>query len=760
MEGDFSSMEKQETNGVVPLSYQTEKPISLSLEPENSDEINDSPIEQVRLTVPITDDPSLPCLTFRTWLLGIVSCALLAFLNQFFGYRQNALYISSVSAQIVVLPIGMLMAAKLPNKMIRIPATKWSFSMNPGPFNLKEHVLITIFANSGSNSVYAVNIITIVKAFYHRGIHLMAALLLTQTTQMLGYGWAGLFRKFLVDSPYMWWPNNLVQVSLFRALHDVEKRPKGGLTRLQFFLMVLASSFAYYIVPNYLFPSITALSFVCWIWKDSVTAQQIGSGLGGLGVGSFALDWSTVAGFLGSPLATPGFAIANIMVGFCLVLYVLIPIAYWTNSYEAKKFPIFSPHVFDSNGQEYNVSAILNETTFEFNEQGYDGYSKINLSIFFSYAYGLSFATLAATLSHVALFHGRSIWQQTKATFQDKFGDVHTRLMKKNYEPVPQWWFYTLLMVVLALAMLTCEGFSGQLQLPYWGVLLAMGLALLFTLPIGVITATTNQQPGLNVITELIIGYMYPGKPLANVAFKTYGYISMTQAIMFLNDFKLGHYMKIPPKSMFVVQLVGTLVASSVYFSTAWWLLTSVENICQPSKLPEGSPWTCPGDDVFYSASIIWGVAGPLRMFGRLGLYSKMNYFFLIGLLAPVPVWILSRKFPEHKFISLIHMPIILGGAGAMPPARAVNYICWGCVGFFFNFYVYRRYKGWWARHNYILSAGLDAGVAFMAILCYFTLQVRDINGMRWWGLDLDDHCPLASCPTAPGIEVEGCPVF
>lgn len=63
------------------------------------------------------------------------------------------------------------------------------------------------------------------------------------------------------------------------------------------------------------------------------------------------------------------------------------------------------------------------------------------------------------------------------------------------------------------------------------------------------------QQPGLNVLTELIIGYMYPGRPLANVAFKTYGYISMTQALMFLSDFKLGHYMKIPPKSMFIVQV-------------------------------------------------------------------------------------------------------------------------------------------------------------------------------------------------------------
>ena len=149
-----------------------------------ADEVDDCPIEQVRLTVPITDDPTLPALTFRTWFLGIISCVLLAFLNQFFGYRQNALYISSVSAQIVVLPIGRLMAAWLPSRPLKIPGTRWSFSLNPGPFNLKEHVLITIFANSGSNSVYAVNIITIVIAFYHRKINPLAAMLLTQTTQV------------------------------------------------------------------------------------------------------------------------------------------------------------------------------------------------------------------------------------------------------------------------------------------------------------------------------------------------------------------------------------------------------------------------------------------------------------------------------------------------------------------------------------------------------------------------------------------------
>lgn len=112
--------------------------------------------------------------------------------------------------------------------------------------------------------------------------------------------------------------------------------------------MVFVSSFAYYLIPSYLFPSIASLSFICWIWKDSITAQQIGSGLHGLGLGSFAFDWSTVAGFLGSPLAYPAFSIVNTLAGFFIFTYIVIPIAYWTNSFEAKRFPLFSSKTFDS----------------------------------------------------------------------------------------------------------------------------------------------------------------------------------------------------------------------------------------------------------------------------------------------------------------------------------------------------------------------------------------------------------------------------
>ena len=36
--------------------------------------------------------------------------------------------------------------------------------------------------------------------------------------QVLGYGWAGLLRKYVVEPAHMWWPATLVQVSLFRYL--------------------------------------------------------------------------------------------------------------------------------------------------------------------------------------------------------------------------------------------------------------------------------------------------------------------------------------------------------------------------------------------------------------------------------------------------------------------------------------------------------------------------------------------------------------
>lgn len=207
-----------------------------------------------------------------------------------------------------------------------------------------------------------------------------------------------------------------------------------------------------------------------------------------------------------------------------------------------------------------------------------------------------------------------------------------------------------------------------------------------------------------------------------------------------------------------VLQVVGTVVAVIVYVITAWWLMATIPNLCDTTMLPADSPWRCPMDNVFFDASVIWGLIGTRRIFGNLGAYSNVNWFFLLGAIAPLLVWLMHKAFPKKKWIPLIHMPVLLGSTAMMPPASAVNFTSWIIVGFLSGFVIFRHKPKLWERYNYVVSGGLDAGTAFMTILIFLTLGSRNVS-IDWWGNN-PEGCPLASCPTAKGIVVDGCPVF
>lgn len=49
---------------------------------------------------------------------------------------------------------------------------------------------------------------------------------------------------------------------------------------------------------------------------------------------------------------------------------------------------------------------------------------------------------------------------------------------------------------------------------PIYAFVVALIISFVYTIPVGMISASTNQTVSLTVITELIIGYWMPGKPL------------------------------------------------------------------------------------------------------------------------------------------------------------------------------------------------------------------------------------------------------
>ncbi|CAL9181901.1 unnamed protein product [Musa hybrid cultivar] len=228
------------------------------------------------------------------------------------------------------------------------------------------------------------------------------------------------------------------------------------------------------------------------------------------------------------------------------------------------RFPIFTSSIFDVHGQFYNVWLVLDEKSLTFDEEAYNNYSKLYFSASLMLSYGFILAAFTSSISHFALFYGsRSIRLQSVNSYRRQMQDVHMRLMKQNYESIPWWWFYSLLFSMMGFAILVSEIFNDQLQLRYWGVLFACALVFIFLLPECVMEATTGKGFTTRLLLEVIIGYLQSGKPIANIAFATYGSSALDTAKDFIVQLKLAHYMKIPPKVMFLIQFSPVLPAAA-----------------------------------------------------------------------------------------------------------------------------------------------------------------------------------------------------
>lgn len=265
---------------------------------------------------------------------------------------------------------------------------------------------------------------------------------------------------------------------------------------------------------------------------------------------------------------------------------------------------------------------------------------------------------------------------------------------------------------------------------PAWAFVVCLMIPIIWLIPIGLIQAITNIQLGLNVLTEFIIGYMVPGRPLAMMMFKNYGYISMSQALYFAQDLKLGHYMKVPPRVMFASQLVASIWSAIVQILVLNWAIHHIPDVCSPEQ---PNNYTCPNGRVFYTASVVWGAIGPARIFSHGAAYASLQWFWLVGAATPIISWLLARRWPKSIW-RYVCTPVIYGGTGLLPPATVYIFLCWGVVGVIFNYFIKRRYMGWWLQYNYITSAALDCGLIVSTMVIFFTLYLTSTSSPSWWG--------------------------
>ena len=269
----------------------------------------------------------------------------------------------------------------------------------------------------------------------------------------------------------MIWPTNLVTCALFNTLHSQHYSgmgTRGGISRERFFLYVFLGSFVWYFFPGYLFSALSYFNWVCWIVPDNIVVNQLFGSVSGLGMSMLTFDWAQIT-FIGSPLATPWWAQANIAASIAFFFWFVTPILYYTNTWYSKYLPISSDSSYDNTGAPYDVSRIVTpEGTFDYEK--YKQYSPLFLSTTFALSYGLSFASITATIMHTFLYFRKQIWIQARRSLSEQ-PDIHARLMSR-YPQVPEWWYAIIFVTMFVFGVVSVE--VWHTQMPIWALVLAL----------------------------------------------------------------------------------------------------------------------------------------------------------------------------------------------------------------------------------------------------------------------------------------------
>ena len=162
---------------------------------------------------------------------------------------------------------------------------------------------------------------------------------------------------------------------------------------------------------------------------------------------------------------------------------------------------------YDNTGSVYEVNRVLNEDG-TFNLEQYKAYSPLFLSFVslvrrasqllvtptfrtsFAIAYGLSFASITATIVHSILYFWKPIQVHLRRSLREQ-PDIHAKLMS-NYRQVPEWWYATVFAISFAFACVSIQ--LWPTHLPIWALIIGLLIGKLSQHPFVSTADTTSSR--------------------------------------------------------------------------------------------------------------------------------------------------------------------------------------------------------------------------------------------------------------------------
>ncbi|KAF2773243.1 OPT superfamily oligopeptide transporter [Teratosphaeria nubilosa] len=708
--------------------------------------LKDYPVPLVAKTVDLHNDATEPILTFRFWFLSTFWVVIGCGVSGFYYFKPYDVSLTSYAVQLLSWGMGDACARWLPKKQYNTFGYKWS--LNPGPWNAKEHALIVVAYWGSCYTAYGLGPLSALELYYGRKISAGWSILYMLTSQMIGYGFAGIYRDILVQPPKMYYPGVLPNVALFNAMH---KNPTVTKRSLTFFAYVAIATFCWQWFPELIIPLLASLPLICWMGHGNPIAYVLGSGTYGFGLLDLTLDWNYINGTL-QPMYTPLWAFGNQAGGIIFACWFLYPILYYTNTFGSQTFPAMSSNTFDKDGNPYNISLVMTPD-YQLNQTAMDNYSQPHWSISYVFYFFWGFASSTGAMLYAVLWYGKDCYNIFMSSWKgkgiDDYNDPYLKIMSVH-KRVPHWWYFALLAVCFALSLGTIYG--GNFDLPWWGFIGMCFVSWVFTFPNGIQWAIANQQVGMSFLAEVISGSLFHGNPQAVLTSLTFSRQILEQNLNLISDYKFGFYMKVPEKEMFIAQVYGTLIGPFINYGTMRFVLDHIEGAKLKGDVPSVA-WEALTTRNFYSISVLWGVIGPKNFFGSGSPYSWLYYGFLVGPAVVLLSFGVQRLKPHWQVEYYFNAPLIFYGITNFPRYGMTNFFTAFLVSLFFMGYMNRYHPVWWRKYHYLLGVGLDCGAQIMATVMTFCINLPNVSFPAWWGFNetFPDRCfpPNANLPAA-----------
>ncbi|KAF8348553.1 OPT oligopeptide transporter protein-domain-containing protein [Amanita rubescens] len=653
-----------------------------------------------RFVVDLRDDED-DALTFRSMVLGTVFAGLGAALCQIYLFKPVQMNISSVFLLLFIYSCGIAWAALMPHRE-NVVGTRFEFLgpaihfINPGKFTIKEHVIASLVASTASNGSTAVMNFAAQRLYYDTKVEATTAVLATFSTACFGYGLVGLLRPLTVYPSEMVYWSNLPAVTVFQALHN-NANTSVNVKRIKLFWTAFTGMFIFEVIPSYIFPLLNSINIFCLASQRASenvvnVFTNIFGGAGaneGLGLLSLSLDWQ----YIGSTYS--------------------------------KSFPMLSTSVFSANGSVYDQAAVFG-SSFQVNQTALAEVGLPYLTGSFAWQNLASNLAIGGLIAHVFLFWGGYAKDSFKSAFDGTQSDPHYQAnspiaffwLTKKYKEAPMWWYAILLVLAFVAGLVVVIG--GQTTLPWWSYIVALILGAFVTPFSTLLFARMGNGIDTTLLMKMVAGAINPGRPVANLYFSMWSHDVVATSINLAGDLKIGQYLKIPPRVMFLTQVWGTILGAMVNYVVMVSIVTVRREILLD---PIGNNvWSGQYTQTLNTNAVTWSLAK--KVYGRNGPYFIVPMGLAIGMGPTFFQWLIWKRWPKIGLVRVdsIILPIIYMYTAAL--ASGVNSIATSTilVGLASQLWLRRYHPKWYRDYNYILGGGLDGGAQVMIFILSFAV--------------------------------------